>query len=74
MKSENSKTSEQSVLIVKLTDNQLTNLSIIHGKTSQVHLYSNNKFKISASTWNDKLELSDGLYSVLDIQDYFLYI
>ena len=33
MKSENSKTSEQSVLIVKLTDNQLTNLSIIHGKT-----------------------------------------
>ena len=34
----------------------------------------NNKFKISAPTWNDKFELSDGSYSVSDIQDYFEYI
>ena len=33
--------------------------------------YNNNKFKTSASTWNDKFELSDGSYSVSDIQYYF---
>ena len=36
--------------------------------------YNNNKFKISAPTWNDKFELTDGSYSVSDIQDYFQYI
>ena len=46
---------------------------ITHGKT-QKNLYNNNKFKISAPTWNDKFELPDGSYSVLDIQDYFEYI
>ena len=30
--------------------------------------------KISAPTWNDKLDLPDGSYSVSDIQDYFEYI
>ena len=35
---------------------------------------NNNKFKISAPTWNDKFELPDGSYSVSDIQDYFEYI
>ena len=34
----------------------------------------NNKFKISASTWNEKFDLSDELYSVSVIQDYFEYI
>ena len=34
-------------------------------------LYKNNKFKISAQTWNDKFELPDGSYSLSDIQDYF---
>ena len=32
------------------------------------------KFKISAPTWNDELELPDGSYCVLVIQDYFEYI
>ena len=36
--------------------------------------YSNNKFKISAPTWNDKFELPDGSYFVSDIQDHFEYI
>ena len=36
--------------------------------------YNNNKFKISARTWNNKFELPDGSYSVSDIQDYFDYI
>ena len=35
--------------------------------------YKNNKFKISASTWNNKFELPDGWYSVSNIQDYFEY-
>ena len=34
----------------------------------------NNKFKIWGPTWNEKFELSDGSYSVLDIPDYFEYI
>ena len=34
----------------------------------------NNKFKISAPTWNDEFNLLDGSYSVSDIQDYFDYI
>ena len=36
--------------------------------------YKNNKFKISALAWNEKLELPDGSYSVSGIQDYFKYI
>ena len=36
--------------------------------------YNNNKFKISAPTWNDKFELPDESYYVSDIQDYFEYI
>ena len=36
--------------------------------------YNNNKFKISAPTWNDKFELPDGLYSVSNIQYHFEYI
>ena len=35
--------------------------------------YKNNKFKISAPTWNNKFELPDGWYSVSNIQDYFEY-
>ena len=36
--------------------------------------YNDNKFKISAPTWNDKFELPNGSYSLSDIQDYFEYI
>ena len=36
--------------------------------------YKNNKFKISATTLNEELELPYGLYSISDIQDYFEYI
>ena len=31
----------------------------------------NNKFKISAPTWNKEFEIPDGSYSVSDIQCYF---
>ena len=36
--------------------------------------YNNNKFKISAPTWEDKFDLPDGSYSVSDVQNYFEYI
>ena len=36
--------------------------------------YSNNKFKISAPTWNDEFDLPDGSCSTADIQDYFEFI
>ena len=38
------------------------------------NVYNNNRFKISASTWNNTFEISDGSYSVSDIQYYFDYI
>ena len=83
MNSENSKTSEPHVLILKLTDKSdlrrgeksiaLSNLSIYYTWKNIKSSY-NNKFKISAPTWNDKFELPDGSYSVSNIQDYFEYI
>ena len=36
--------------------------------------YKNNKFKTSASTWNEEFELPDRSYSVSDMQDNFNYI
>ena len=36
-------------------------------------MHNNNKFKISAPTWIDEFELSDGSYLISDIQDYFEY-
>ena len=36
--------------------------------------HSNNKFKVSATTWNEKIDLPGGSYSISYIQDYFEYI
>ena len=84
MNSENSKTSEYHVLVLKLTDKldlrrgkktvALSNLSIYYTCKNVKSSYINNKFKISAPTWSEKFELPDGSYSVTDIQDYFEYI
>ena len=52
----------------------LSNLSIYYTWKNIKSSYSNNKFKISAPTWNEKFKLPDGFYSVSDIQDYFEYI
>ena len=52
----------------------LSNLSFYYTWKNIEKSYKNNKFKISAQTWNEKFELPDGSYSVLDIQDYFEYI
>ena len=82
--SENSKTSEHNVLVLKLTDKldlrrgqktvALSSLSIYYTWKNVNSSYNNNKFKISAPTWSEEFELSDGSYSVSDIQDYFEYI
>ena len=84
MNSENSKTSKLHVLKSKLTSTLdlrigervivLSNLSIYYTWRNIKTSYNNNKFKISAPTWNDEFELPDGAYSVSDIQDYFKYI
>ena len=84
MNSENSKTSEYHVLVLKFTDKldlrrgqktvALSNLSIYYTWKNIKSSYNNNKFKISAPTWNEEFELPDGSYSISDIQDYFEYI
>ena len=84
MNSENSKTSEHQVLVLKLTDKldlrggqktvALSNLSIYYTWKNVKSSYNNNRFKISAPTWSEEFELPDGSYSVSDIQDYFEYI
>ena len=40
----------------------------------QRKLYKNNTFKVSPTTWNDNIQLSNVSYYVSDIQDYFEYI
>ena len=52
----------------------LTNLSIYYTWKNTKLEYKNNKFKISAPTWNDTFDLPDGSYSIEDIQDYFGFI
>ena len=81
MNSENSKTSKPHILILKRTNKlhlrigkkviALSSLSIYYTWKNMKSSYNNNKFKISAPTWNDEFELLDGSYSISDIQDYF---
>ena len=84
MTSKNSKTSDRHRLLLNLTGKidlkrkdkniALSNLSIYYTWKNIKKSYKNNKFKISAPTWNEEFELPDGSYSVSDIQDYFEYI
>ena len=84
MNSENSKTSDPHRLLLNLSDKinlkrsdkyvALSNLSIYYAWKKIKRSYKNNKFKISAPTWNEEFELLDGSYSVSDISDFFEYI
>ena len=84
MNSENSETSDPHRLLLSLTDKinskrsdkyvALSNLSFYYTRKNIKKSYKNNKFKISAPTWNEEFELPDGSYSVSDIQSYFQYI
>ena len=84
MNTENSKANELQIFRVTLADElnlndpnkniALAKLTIYYTWKSIKFLYNNNKFKISAPPWNDEFDLTDGSYSISDIQDYFEYI
>ena len=52
----------------------LANLSIYYTWKNIKFEYKNNKFKISAPTWDYTFDLPDSSYSISDIQDYFEFI
>ena len=84
MNTENSKTSEAHRFKLDLTDKRnlknpnknmaLANLSIYYTWKNIKSEYNNNKFKISAPTWNETFDLPDDSYSTDYIQDYFEFI
>ena len=84
MNTENSKANERHRFKLDLSDKlnlknlnknmALANLSIYYTWKNTKSEYKNNKFKISAPTWNDTFDLPDGSYSIFDIQDYFKLI
>ena len=84
MSSKNSKTSDSHRLLLNLKDKinlkrediyiALSNLIIFYAWKNIKKSNKNNKFKISAITWNKEFELPDGSYSISDIKEYFEYI
>ena len=52
----------------------LSNLSIYYIWKNIKSAYNNNKFKVSAPTWNDTFDLPNGSYSIANIQYYFEFI
>ena len=70
MNSENSRTSEYHVLVLKLADKldprrgqksfALSNLSIYYTRKNVKSIYNNNSFKISAPTWSEEFKLPEG--------------
>ena len=52
----------------------LANLSIYYTWKNIKSIHNNNKFKISAPTWNETFDLPDGSYNISEIQDYIEYI
>ena len=84
MNTKNSKTSELNRFKYDLIDKldfknpnknmALGNLSIYYTWKNVKSTYNNNKFKISAPTWNETFDLPDGSYNIPEIQDYFEYI
>ena len=84
MNSENSKTNETHRFKLDLNDKlylknpnknlALANLCIYYTCKNIKSEYNNNKFNISAPTWNDTFDLPNGSYSIADIHDYFEFI
>ena len=84
MNTENSKTNQSRRFKLDLADKlnlknpkknmALVNLSIYYTWKNIKSEYNNNKFKISAPTWNETFDLPDGSYSIADIQDCFEFI
>ena len=84
MNTKNSKTSEPHKFRYNLIDKldfknpnknmALANLSIYYTWKNVKSIYNNNKFKISAPTWNDTFDLPYGLYNIPAIQNNIEYI
>ena len=85
MNTENTKTNDSNKFIYQFTEKLnlknpnnknigLVNLSIYYTWKNIKSAYNSNKFKISASTWNDEFDLTDGSYSISDILYYFEFI
>ena len=84
MNSENSKTNETHRFKLDLNDKlylknpnknlALANLCIYYTRKNIKSEYHNNKFNISAPTWNDTFDLPNGSYSIANIHDYFEFI
>ena len=85
MNTVNSKTKHSNKFVYKFTDKlnlknpnkniALANVSIYYTWKNVKSDYNNNKFKISAPTWNDTFDVSDGgSYSIAALQNYFEYI
>ena len=84
MNTENSKTNEPYRLKYNLIDKlnlkspnknmALANLSIYYTWKNVKSIYENNKFKISAPTWNERFDLPDGSYNILAIQNCLEYV
>ena len=84
MNTKNSKTNESRRFKYDLIDKldlknpnknmELANLSIYYTWKNVKSIYKNNKFKISAPTWNEAFDLPDGSYNIPAIQNYLEYI
>ena len=84
MNTKNSKTNEPHMFKYNLIDKlnlknpnknmALANLSICYTWKNVKSIYKNNKFKISAPTWNETSDLPDGSYNIPAIQSYIEYI
>ena len=84
MNSKNSKTSEPNRFKYNLIDKlnlknpkknmALANLSIYYTWKNVKSTYNNNKFKISAPTWNETFDLPDGSHNISKIQYHIEYI
>ena len=84
MNTANSKTKYSNKFVYNFTDKlilrnpnkniALANLSIYYTWKNVKSDYNNNKFKISAPTWNDTFNVPDGSYSIAALQNYFEYI
>ena len=84
MNTENSKINESRKFVCNLQQRldlrgsnkyvALQNFSVYYTRKSIKQQYKINKLKIISPAWKDVVELPDGSYSVLDIQDYIEYI
>ena len=82
MNTKNSKTNKSNRFKLYFTDKldlrgnktmALANLSIYYTWQNVKSEYKNNKFKITAPTWDETFDLPDGSYTTVDNKDYFLY-